>query len=285
MPEEYRSSELFQAESVPQRSSPYPRFTLQKAEELAKVIFELGARGCDSERVAKAAGYSIKSGSYSGLKSTASQFELINVEKNGCLSVSDDWIEVFHHSEDFQLIKKARRDAISYPKLYKQLIEEYAEIQLPNLEKLSRELYLNKKYGILKDAAEAAARIFIESASYAGLLNEKGYLVVNQDRNESQVDKDSTQLESKKQETAQEPVKQVENKPQSITNSNSLPETLPDLEGLEKYEITLTNRKKAYIYVPVPLPYGEKNRLKQYIDLILEDLPNSLKADCAEEDE
>jgi hypothetical protein len=254
-----------------QKSNSYPRFTLQKAEELAKAIFNLGARSCDPERVAQVAGYSIKSGSYLGLKSTASQFELINVDKKGCLSVSEDWIEVFHHFDDLQQIKKARRDAISRPKLYKQLIEEYTDRQLPNLDKLSRELHLNQKYGILKDAAEVAARIFTESASHAGLLDDRGYLVVSQDLNEIQIDKDNSQPESIELKINQELANQANNKPQTSNSSNLLPEILPNLEGLEKYEITLTNRKKAYIYVPVPLPYGEKKRLQQYIDLILEE--------------
>ncbi len=272
-------------DSSPSRSSSYPRFTLQKAEGLARAIFELGGtRSCDPERVAQEVGYTVKSGSYLGLKSTASQFELIKVEKNGCLSVSSDWIEVFHHSEDLALIRKARREAISRPKLYQQLIEDYTQRQLPKLDKLSRELHLNQKYGILKDAAEVAARIFIESASYVGLLDERGYLVLDQNRDDSQIDTESNQSESKEQDATQEPERLIENKPQQ-SNRNLLPEILPELEGLEKYEITLTNRKKAYIYVPVPLPYGEKKRLKQYIDLILEDLPNSLTVDYSEEDE
>jgi hypothetical protein len=264
-------------DSIPrsrQKSDSYPRFTLQKAEELAKAIFDLGPRSCEAERVAQVAGYSVKSGSYLGLKSTASQFKLIQVEKNGCLSVTEDWIDVFHHSEDFQLIKKARREAISRPKLYRQLIEEFTNRQLPTLEKLGRELHLSQKYGILKDAAEIAARIFIESASYAGLLNDRGYLLADHALNESQIDKEKTQsesIESIDSEITQETVNQINNKPQISNNSNLLPE----LEGLEKYEITLTNRKKAYIYVPVPLPYGEKKRLQQYIDLMLEEPSNS----------
>jgi hypothetical protein len=267
-----------------QKSASYPRSTLQQAEEFAKVAFELGARNCDQERVAQEAGYkSITSGSYLRLKSTASQFDLIKIEKNGVLSVTDEWITVFHDSEHLQLITTARKAAILRPKLYQQLIEKYAEHQLPTLDKLSRELYLNQKYGILKDAAEIAARMFLESASYAGLINERGYLRIDQDLNESQTDIESNQPELKEQETIQESERSTENKPPQ-SKINLRPEILPELEGLEKYEITLKNRKKAYIYVPVPLPYGEKKRLQQYIDLILEEPLNSPSANYQEID-
>jgi hypothetical protein len=267
-----------------QRSSPYPRSTLQQVEEFARAVFDLGARNCDRERVAQKVGYkSITSGSYTRLQSTATQFGLIKIEKNSVLSVTDEWVEVFHHSEDLQLIKAARKSAFLVPKLYQQLVEKYTEHQLPSLDKLSRELYLNQKYGILKDAAEAAARIFLESASYAGLLNEREYLIIDQDRNKSQIDKEINQPELKEEETIKESEIPIENKPPQ-NQGNLLPEILPELEGLEKYEITLTNRKKAYIYVPVPLPYGEKKRLQQYIDLILEEPLTSPSANYQESD-
>jgi hypothetical protein len=270
------SSELTQLGR--QKSASYPGFTLRQAEELANAIFELGSRNCDQERVAQAVGYkTIKSSSFLRLRSTASQFELVQLEKNSSLSVTEEWIEVFHHSEDLQLLKKARRKAILRPKLYKQLIEEYTDRQFPSLAKLSRELYLNQRYGILKDAAEIAARIFLESASYAGLLNEKGYLA-NFDQSESQIEKEDAQRENSEHDvviTQREENKKPSYEDVVLPKGNVLDEPLPNLDGLERYQITLINRKKAYLYVPVPLPHGEKQRLKQYIDLILEEPANS----------
>jgi hypothetical protein len=46
-------------------------------------------------------------------------------------------------------------------------------------------------------------------------------------------------------------------------------------EGLDRIEVQLLNGKKAYLFVPVPLPFGEKERLKKYIDLILEETVSS----------
>lgn len=272
--------------SLPQhakkRSASYPAYTLHQAEELAKVVFELGARNCNQDKVAQSANYSVNSGAFRSLRASANQFGLLQLGKNSYLSVSDEWIEIFH-SEDPQLLKESRRKAILQPKLYKQLLDEYSGRQLPTLERLSRELHLNQKYGILKDAAETAARIFLESANYAGLVNEKGYLI-DPDQNGYQTIGmnikdvgDNREKEDRDIEHSQHEASEKLEKKSSAQKDSPTDATFPSIEGLEKYEITLINRKKAYIYVPVPLPRGEKERLKQYIDLILEEtsLPDS----------
>ena len=44
-------------------------------------------------------------------------------------------------------------------------------------------------------------------------------------------------------------------------------------EDLTRMEILLLNGKKAYLFLPQPLPYGERERLKKYVDLVLERAP------------
>jgi hypothetical protein len=44
-------------------------------------------------------------------------------------------------------------------------------------------------------------------------------------------------------------------------------------EDLTRMEILLLNGKKAYFCFPQPLPYGERERLTKYIDLVLEETP------------
>jgi hypothetical protein len=271
-----------------QKSSSYPGYTLRQAEELAKAAFDSGARNCDQDKVAQAAKYSASGGAFKVLRSTAKQFGLIKLEKNGCLSVTDEWIEVFHHSDNIQLSKEARRKAILRPTLYKHIIEEFTNRQLPTVEKLTRELHLNQKYGILKDAAGNAARLFLESANYVGLLNEQGYLInpIQDGREEVKNDIEASNnigVEGEEQNTeqVQREVSKNLNSEESLRQpENSVERMPPSLEGLDRHEITLINGKKAYLYVPVPLPYGEKERLKKYLgfisDLILEESPSSL---------
>lgn len=271
------------------RSASYPGYSLRQAEELAKAAFDLGARNCNQDKVAQAAKYSANGGAFKVLRATAKQFGLIQVEKNGDLSVTEDWIQVFLNSENLQLAREERRKAMLQPKLYKQIIEEYTGRQFPGVERLAQELHLNQKYGILKDAAGNAARLFLESANYANLLNEKGYLVDSSQPEQEGVDRtvevDQPHLASEEQgqniEAAQHKVSKLSNRKQSNTQSEISVDGMPSsLEGLDRHEITLTNGKKAYLYVPVPLPRGEKERLKKYLsfisDLILEEpFPNS----------
>src|SRR5207247_445260 len=93
----------------------------------------------------------------------------------GYLSVSEPWIAAFH-AETPDLFRQARQEATRQPDLYRQLLDEYAARQVPSVEKLARDLHLNQRYGILKEAARAAAQTFIESANYAGLLDAKGFI-------------------------------------------------------------------------------------------------------------
>ena len=265
------------------RSSAYPRYNFYKAEELATEVFRRGARNCDPDIIAKAVGYSnAKNGAYKALRAAAKQFALVNYEGNSSISVEEAWINAFH-SEDSTKLKKARRQSIQQPNLYQQIIEEYKDRQLPQLDKLSRELHLNPKYGILPDAAEAAAKVFLESAEYAGIINANRYITIE----DNFVEEGSITIEDnfhglQNEDTAIHEEKHNEKKDEqqerSINrNTSSFGNHIHSGEGLEKYEITLINQERAYIYVPVPLPFGEKERLKKYIDLILEDSPDSPK--------
>ncbi len=268
------------------RSSAYPRVNLQKAEELAQKVFENGARNCDQDIIAKAVGYSnAKNGSYKSLKAAAKNFGLVNYDGNCSISLEEKWINVLH-SEDSAKLKNARKQSVQQPNLYQQIIEEYKDRQLPQLDKLSRELHLNPKYGILQDVAESAAKIFLESAEYAGIINPNRYINIEDDF----IDQDSTSIEDnianlQNEDTEVDEGENTEYKrnykqqEKSINNNNfTIVNNIHSAEGLEKYEINLVNQKRAYIYVPVPLPYGEKERLKKYIDLILEDSSANLKA-------
>ena len=58
---------------------------------------------------------------------------------------------------------------------------------------------------------------------------------------------------------------------QSIEGRTGSPISGISVEGLDRIEVQLVGGKKAYIFVPVPLPSKEKERLKKYIDLILDE--------------
>jgi hypothetical protein len=266
------------AASVQQKlkSAPYPRYSLREAEKLARAAFNIGPRHCDQERVAKAVGYTgVNNGTFRRLRASANYFGFITTQKDEYLSVTEPWIEVFH-SEDTEQLRQALRGALQQPELYRRLLEEYGGHQLPSADKLARDLYVKEHYGILKDAADTAVRAFLESAEYAGMIDSRGFLRTGEDAEqavsipgstnrgdqESGVPTLGTHLHANREFSKPSQV-------QDIDNVGG--ETIVVPKGLDRIEVQLRNSKKAYLFVPVPLPTGEKERLKGYIDLILEE--------------
>jgi hypothetical protein len=259
------------------RSAAHPRTTLQEAEDFARIVFDMGVTGCDPDNVAKKYGYSAaKNGSFNLLRATAKQFGLIDSDAR-TISVSQKWIPVFHHDDEPRQLQEARQHAMRQPDLYKMLIEEYSGRQLPPIEKLARELHIHQKYGILKDAADVAARVFYESASFAGLIDEKNYFRLPADTDMSLTFNDTEGQSTDETvapgvETFSNPAT-VQNPKNKSTESHSSPPT--NTEGLFRYEIPLENDSVVYLYAPRRLPHSEKERLKKFIDLMLEESPVS----------
>ncbi|HEY0603618.1 MAG TPA: hypothetical protein VGD58_11940 [Herpetosiphonaceae bacterium] len=293
-----------------QRSVPYPRYTLQNVEKFASIVFSEGPRNCDQDIVAKKAGYSSSNnGSFFAMRSAASQFGMV-IAKGDRISVTEEWIEAFHE-DTVSSLRRARQQAIKQPSLYKQLFEVFLDNQLPPEDKLARTVYLDPKYGITKDAAVEAMKIFMESARYAGVLDERNYLrftplapisqseedfdtQANNDFEQPKFRDSNSQIEGNRAASQGVAPKPVSPLPSISSSSDRGDITIPD--GMEKQEITFRGGKKAYFILPVPLPGGEKARLKQWLDLIkmhiditLEDdpkqtLPNTTNDDSAYEE-
>lgn len=246
------------------RSVPHPRYTLEQVEELARRAFAMGARHCDQDGVAQAVHYkNSTNGAFKGIRAAASYFGLITYKDDRYVSVTEPWIEALHADED-DAVRRLRQEAVRQPELYVQLIEEFTDRQLPSTEKLARQLFLTPKYGILKDAAELAARVFLESIKFAGLVDSNNFLrsADNAKSEESNVRvTDATTLPSAKQEAITNVTQ-----PQGL---NVVPAIPPD-SALDRIEVQLSGGRRAYLFVPVPIAAREKERLKRYIDLILE---------------
>jgi hypothetical protein len=254
-----------------QKSVSHPRYTLQQAVELSKAVYEEGPFNVDQERLAQRVGYSAaQNGAYIALRATASAFGLITTDRDS-VSVTGEWNEVLF-SEDEGKFRRALKDAMRKPGLYKQIIEDFDNRQLPETDRLARLLYTNPKYGILKEAANTAARIFIESATYAGVLNSKGYLdfqetpALNSDVNitneERDVDFPVNAGDTNRQEKRLH--QGFSSKAQDFLSSE-------EIQNLDRIEVRLSTGKKAYLFLPVPILRADKDRLKAYIDLLVEE--------------
>jgi hypothetical protein len=261
------------------RSTSHPRYNLQRAEEFARTIFDEGPRHCDQDNIAKKAGYkSANNGAFMTLRATASQFGFITYHDR-YLSVTEPWIEAFN-SEDSGRLKQALQEAMYQPELYQLLLEDYSERQLPSQERLTRELFVNTKYGILKDSASVAAQCFIESATYASMIDTKGFVQAG-GRVES-----STKEKPMSFSAAAEVMSDRSEQSPRVTDGEYLDAPKAGLvtvvipAGLNRIDVPLQNGKKAVLFVPETLLHYDKERLKKYIDLQLDerdeaDLPSA----------
>lgn len=252
-----------------QRSIAHPRFNMKQAEEFAKIVYRAGARHCDVDVIAKKAGFSqARNGSFVALRSSATQFGMV-IGDGQTVSVSEDWIDLILHDDPTQL-RIARQRAMYKPGLYKQILEDYVSKQLPTVEKLTQQLFLNSKYGIIKEAASVAAKTFFESASYAGIINEKGFIQPPVQPTSTATDIDIPDADNL--EDAEGPDRSaVQGKVQDLKERVQLLAPQDELAGLFKSAIPLENETVVYIYAPRRLTRRDKERLKMYIELMLDE--------------
>lgn len=266
-----------------QRSASYPRYTLEQCEELTRAAFHAGARNLDQDRIAQEVGYkNARNGSFRGFRATAGQFGMITYEGDNYLSVAQQWIDVLD-SEDTEALQRARQEAIVKPPLFRQLIDEYVDKHLPSMDKIARRIHLNPKYGILQDAAEVAARIFIESAKYAGMVDAKGFLrAPNSDQ--TSLGNEGAQRSFYNDALGQTGRSNVNEQPPHIPSQSHAQQkgVSEDVGGIAnqaslvpkdllRQEVPLRKGRMAIFFVPRFLTLDDKRRLKGYIDLMLDE--------------
>ena len=253
-----------------QRSAPHPRYSLYAAETLARSIIKIGGRNCDQDAAAQEANYkSAKNGSFKGLRAAALYFGLVSYPDEHFISVTESWIQAIHR-DDEESLRAVRARSVVLPDLYKQLFDEYEGKQLPAVEKLAEKLFLTPKFGILPDAAHTAASVFIESVDFAGLLDDKRFLltpVVGSSQGDARRDGDHSIARTSANVSPEAPQRQAV-KPSGISEHHEVDS--PRSENRDRFKILLASSRAAILDLPVPLSAKEKERLKAYIDLVLE---------------
>ena len=256
------------------RSARYPRYGLKEAEKLAVVAFKLGPRNVAQDRLAKEIGYSrMENGVYRAKRASAGYFGLVEAAGADYLSVSEGWIRALH-SENENDLRVARQNAVQKPSLYKQLFEAYGNKMLPSKERLERELQINEHYGIKKDAIREAVDVFLRSVEYAGLVDDNKFLRLG----DVVTAAPSTEADEENKESDKDDVEaKIDEDDSSSTSALAQEQNQGDNqiidEDSDRIEIRLPRGRKAYLLIPAPgiLSKADKERMKGYIDLILEE--------------
>lgn len=155
------------------RSRLYPRYDLEEAIKLIQLVSKLGRKNISEKSVAAEIGKSITNSGFLGRVSSAKQFALI-LKDEGKLSLTQLGNEIMFPLDD-AIKADAIKKAFTMPMLYRELVDAFSGTKIPEYASLGNRL-LND-YGIEAGAKDIAAKNFIKSAEYAGVI-QNGILVI-----------------------------------------------------------------------------------------------------------
>ena len=152
-----------------ERSTRYPGVNLAESLKFAAAIDALGVDGMSSAAIAAALGYkNIKTNTFSARLSAARQFGLLHLTGD-CYALSP-LARAILHPVDRDELPRLFRQALLKPPLYADLAERLAGRRVPEATILGNVLYHNHQ--IIASAKQPAAEAFLESARFAGAIND-----------------------------------------------------------------------------------------------------------------
>jgi hypothetical protein len=156
-----------------ERSARYPGASLPEAIELARFVDDQGLDGTSAEAIAASMGFeSIKTRTFSSRLSAARQFGLITLDGSG-YRLSPLARSILHPIDPLEL-PRLHREALKAPPLYADLMVRLADRRVPEPDRLANLLY--HSYQITASAKLIAAESFVDSARFAGALDNEGFL-------------------------------------------------------------------------------------------------------------
>ena len=162
-----------------ERSSLYPAIALDECIEFVRIINKQGGRKIALANIAAAVGVSTTTYSFKAKISSSKQFGLIK-SSGGAIELSDTAKKILYPTDDASTKELLLQCLMTAP-LYHKLIEKYSDQALPTEEKLGNILF--QDYNITRSAKDIAAKRFLSSVEYAGIL-QNGVLVLNSSNNE-----------------------------------------------------------------------------------------------------
>lgn len=232
---------------VREKSAQYPAYDLSSCIEFVQVVDRLGRNQvAEGSLLSELRLGSRSTKSYTGKLSSSRQFGLLHF-KAGLLSITDRANLMFYPTEeqeeqkDFQ-IKKLRIEAFRSPPLYQKLISKFDGKVVPKLETLGN-IFMNE-YKIAKAVKNSAAKVFVTSATFAGVLGDDNVLQVSR---QYESIAGEVPAESEIAETGQKP---------------------PPMGQVHSLKLALSSGKSATITVPSDITRADVERLKSLLELL-----------------
>ena len=239
-----------------ERSSPYPSSNLETAiEDVATLRERLGKGPYSREEAAQALGYKGVNGISASRIASCGYFGLLS-RSGSTYSMSELAERILNYTSNEEK-NKAIVEACETPALYNKLLQSYAEQALPQM----LENILSRNYGISSKAAETAARVFRESATFAGRL-ENGVIrtdsILMNSETESAADVTQEESPSKNKQSPQD-------KPKALTprdtGSKSFEKERGVFESGDGWELSASCKYSSV------LPRDVRKKINQFLEM------------------
>lgn len=148
------------------KSRPYPPISLDKALKFADIVEKLGARNVSEPILLKELDLKTTTNSFWGKTASAKHFGLLTVD--GKTYTLTERARLILRPKDEDSKKNLLIESFLTPDLYKELYEKFLEKEIPLLDTLANILFHD--HNINANVSKDAARAFIDSAKYVGLL-------------------------------------------------------------------------------------------------------------------
>lgn len=253
------------------RSRSYPYYSLEEALKLSRMIYEVGGNGmAPVESILSKMNIKSKQNKrYGYLTSSARQYGLIENIKGG-FKVKQLAISILYPASDNDPnVSIGKIKAATNPELYREILSQYNGSILPKDEFLINN-FIQK--GILNNVAEIAVQAFLNTAVFAGILEEGGRVVINEKYFEPDVNIKKSQVikpnEKRKADKTLSKLIYDSSINEKSQNGISQIKEFKDINNVFNLEIPLNSGKKATISIPKDVTEEEINLIKNFIDAI-----------------
>lgn len=229
---------------VREKSAQYPAYDLSSCIEFVQVVDRLGRNQvAEGSLLSELKLGSRSTKSYTGKLSSCRQFGLLE-SKAGLLSVTERARLILYPTEEQKdvQIKKLRIEAFRSPPLYQKLISKFDGKGVPKVETLANILMNECK--IAKAVKNNAAKVFVSSAKFAGVLGDDNVLQVGR---QYEAIAGEVPAESEISETGQKP---------------------PQMAQVHSLKLALSRGRSAQISVPSDITKTDVEKLKNMLDLL-----------------
>ena len=228
-----------------EKSAQYPSHDLSSCVEFIQTVERLGGKQvAEGSLISELRLSSSKTKSYTGKLSSCRQFGLLEY-KASRISITERAELILYPTEEQKDVQRKQLiiEAFRSPTLYQQLIKRFDSKTLPKLDTLAN-ILLNE-YRIARAVKNSAAKVFVSSAKYAGVLGDNNILQTG--RVYEAIAGEELSAETEIHETGQK----------------------PPMGQVHALKLALSGGKSAAITVPSDITKADVERLKKMLDLLV----------------